>query len=306
MSLKLIVNILSNLKKGGLSKVKIGIMHAVPAEENTSAAEIVKTWDLLLRKNIDLVKAEGTEITFQVPRRGLGGGGLHSITYNYMKVFNDMESLYGYMELEKAGIYDAIICMCMFDPMIREARQALDIPFVGCAEVAMHMAAMMGVKFGVIVPENGGICTTEENIHRYGLKDRAIPTKTLGISLEEQATGLTDAHKCIESFIKTSIESITDGAEVIIPGCMFLDSILAMAPGCEKDYPNGFHEVNGVPILNVAALTIKVAEAFVCMKKAGLPWISRKLYYKSAKSDKVALEEASALLEYKGPGFWLD
>lgn len=118
--------------------------------------------------------------------------------------------------------------------------------------------------------------------------------------------GLTDAHKCIESFIKMSIEPISDGAEVIIPGCMLLDSILAMAPGCEKDYPNGLHEVNGVPILNVAALTIKVAEAFVCMKKASLPWISRKLYYNSAKVEKKALEEGAALLEYKGPGFWLD
>jgi allantoin racemase len=283
--------------------MKIGIMHVVPAEENTPDATFIKTWDILLRKNIDLVKAEGTEITFQVPRRGLGP---NAIVYNYMLAFNDIETLHGYMELQKAGIYDAIIGLCFFDPMIREAKQALDVPFIGCAEVAMHMAAMMGAKFGVISADVGGKWNIEEEIRRYGLQDRALPVRGTALSLQEQIAGLTDAHVCIESAIEVSRELIADGAEVIIPGCMFLDPVLAMAPGCENDYPNGLREVDGVPILNVVALTIKVAEAFACMKKAGFPWISRKLYYNSAKGNEKALEESRALMEYKGPGFWLD
>lgn len=95
---------------------------------------------------------------------------------------------------------------------------------------------------------------------------------------------------------------VADGAEVIIPGCMILDPVLHFAPGCEKEYPNGINEVDGVPVMNVVAIAIKVAGAFVSLKKAGLPWISRKLYYNSP--TKVALADAASMLEYKGPGFW--
>jgi hypothetical protein len=42
------------------------------------------------------------------------------------------------------------------------------------------------------------------------------------------------------------------------------------------------------------------------MNRAGFPYVSRKLYYASAKDDKKALEAGAELLEYKGPGFWLD
>ena len=284
--------------------LKIGIVHVMSARENTPAADVAKAWNRLIRKNIDLVKAEGTEVTFQIQR--FDGGGLNAIQYKYMNALNDVESLYGYMEMGKAGVYDAIIPMCFFDPMIREARQALDIPFVGPGEVAMRLAAMMGVKFGAVSQGDRANWTIEDNIRKYGLQDQAVRVRGLPVSYEHQIEALTDAHADIEGFIKVSRELIADGAEVIIPGCMLLDSVLRLAPGCRKDYPHGLSEVDGVPVMNVIALTLKVAEAFAAMKKAGLPWISRRLYYNSARGDKKALAEGAKLLEYRGPGFWLD
>ena len=283
--------------------MKIGIMHVVSAEENSPDAEVVKAWNRVLRKNIDLVKAEGTEVTFQIPRRGLGPD---AAQYKYINAMNDIEYLYGYMEMEKAGIYDAIIVMCFFDPMRREAKQALDIPFIGPGEVAMRLATMMGAKFGVISAGDTASLEIEDNIFKYGLREHALPVRSLGVSFENLAKAPTDAHAIIEGFIKVSKKLIAEGAEVIIPGCMLVDSALSLAPGCEKDYPHGLKEIDGVPIMNVVALTIKVAEAFAAMKKTGMPWISRKLYYSSAKGDKKALEMAAPLLEYRGPGFWLD
>jgi len=285
--------------------VKIGIMHVQPAVENTPEAEFVKSWNGLLRKNIAMVKDKETEVTFQIARRGAGAA---ATQYKFMNALNDMETLYGIMELEKAGVYDAAIVLCFFDTMTQEARQALDIPFITPGEISMRMASLMGKKFGVVSPGESASLVIEENIRTYGLRENAVPVRALPIDLGtgDWAKCHTDAHSMIESFTETSRRLIADGAEVIIPGCMAVDPVLPLAPGCEQDYPNGLREVDGVPIMNVIALTIKVAESFVALKRAGLPWISRKLYYASAKHDEKALKAGAGLLEYTGQGFWLD
>jgi len=285
-------------------KIRIGVMHVIPAAENSPAADVLKSWDRLLRKNIDLVKAEGTEVTFQIPR--LGTDSLHALQYKYMNALNDMETLYGYMELDKTGKYDAIFGMCFFDPMMREARQVLDVPFIGPGEVTMRLAAMMGRKFGVVSIGDRVNWNIEDLIEKYHLDSYSVGVRGLPVSIEDQVKAITDARENIDGFIKVSKELVAAGAEVIIPGCMIMDPALRLAPGCEKEYPNGLHEVDGVPIMNVIALSIKVAEAFASMKKAGLPWISRKLYYNSAEGNEKALRDGARILEYKGPGFWLD
>ena len=285
--------------------MKIGIMHVMAAVENTPEAEYVKSWDRLLRKNLDLIKAETTEITFQIPRRGAGA---EATQYKFINALNDVETLFGYMELGKAGIYDAVIGLCFFDTMAREARQVLNIPFLVPGEVSMRMASMMGIKFGVVTASDSASMIVEDNIRKYGLRDNAVPTRAmpLGLGTDDWADCHTDAHGMIGKFTEVSRKLIEDGAEIIIPGCMAVDPVLALAPGCERDYPNGLREVDGVPVMNVSALTVKLTEVFVAMDKAGLPWISRKLYYASAEGDSKALEVGAPLLEYQGPGFWLD
>lgn len=285
--------------------MKIGIMHVMAAVENTPQAEYVKSWDRLLLKSIALVKAETTEITFQIPRRGAGA---EATQYKFINALNDVETLFGYMELGKAGIYDAVIGLCFFDTMAREARQVLNVPFLVPGEVSMRLASMMGRKFGIVTASESASLIIEENIRKYGLRDNAVPTWAMPMDLgtDEWASYHTDAHRIIENFTEASRKLIKDGAEIVIPGCMAVDPVLAMAPGCERDYPNGLRQVDGIPVMNVSALTVKLAEAFIAMDKAGLPWISRKLYYASAAGDSKALEVGAPLLEYTGPGFWLD
>ena len=114
--------------------MRIAIQHVLPAEEGSEAAKLIQRWDSLVRQNVDLVKSEGTEVVFRIPRRGLTG--LDAFCYTYMNRLNDMETLYGVMQAEEES-YDAVIELCLFDPILREARQAVDIPVVGPGEAAM-------------------------------------------------------------------------------------------------------------------------------------------------------------------------
>jgi allantoin racemase len=282
--------------------MKMGFMHVSPAVENSPEAEIIKAWDRCIRKTTDLFKADGTEVTFLIARGGINPD---AGNYRYINVLMEIEYLYGYMELEKAGC-DAVSVVCFGDQMLHEARQALDIPFIAPSDVSMRMATMMGTRVGLICPPGVPISAIEGKFHQFGLQEQAVPVRNLQVSFNELMNAVTDGHVLIEAFIEASKKLIADGAEVIVPSCMGVDPVLSAAPGCEKEYPNGLKEVDGVPIMNVVAHVIKVAEAIVAMKKAGVPWISRKGSYSSVKSNKKAMEAAAPLLEYTGPGFWFD
>lgn len=281
--------------------MKIGFVSSVGAPENTPLAESIKNVDTLVRKQVDAAKARDMEIVFQMSKSftGIAPG-----QYGYLKLLDEAETLHSFMEMAKTGEYDAVVDWCFLDPVKREARQALDIPVIGIAETAMHMACMMGAKFGVVAPNDEGRRTTDEYIRALGLQERAVPTRV--ISLENEWAALEDAHEGIEAMKQVSRELIADGAEVIIPGCVLVDVMAAVVPGCEKEYPNGLTEIDGVPVVNVGAYAVKMAEMLADMRNAGIPWISRKGYYNSAKDNAFVMEHAVPLLEYRGSGFWLD
>jgi hypothetical protein len=55
--------------------------------------------------------------------------------------------------------------------------------------------------------------------------------------------------------------------------------------GLEKKYPNGFWEIDGVPLIDVFGSAIKLTEILVTWKRQGLPWISRAGYYTKITSE---------------------
>jgi Asp/Glu/hydantoin racemase len=287
--------------------MKVMVSHVWAAREGTEEEKYIRQWNRILRQNVDLVKAEGTELVCKDPRGGLQGldGSLHSCTYSTLNVFNDAEVLRGVMDADGEG-YDAILEGCFFDPVLRATRQAADIPVIAPGEAAMHMAQMMGLKFGLISIGPDVQYILDESIARYGLKDRAVPTRPIPATYRQQWDAVHDSHKLIEAAIEAGRQLIADGAEVIIPACIIMCPCLRVAPGAEKDYPDGLNYVDGVPILDVVGVGIKMAEAMVALKKAGSPWISRKGYYRLLKGDEKAFREARDVLQYSGPGFWTD
>lgn len=284
--------------------LRIGVMHTLPAIEGSEGAQYALEMNALIRKNMDMVKSEGTSITFQFPRIGLDGFG--AFQYAYMNTLNDMETLHGYLQMDQSGEYDAVIGWCFYDPVAREGRQAMSIPLVLPAESCMKFATMMGPKFGVVTTSEKTQWSVDELVHKYDLRSQSVGSVGIPCCFADQILATTDVRPTISAFIEASRELISRGAEVIIPGCMLADTCLRLAPGCEEEYPNGLTEVDGVPVLNVTAVTLKMAEVFATFYKTQTPYISRKLYYSSAHDDPQSLEEGARMLKYTGPGFWQD
>ena len=53
------------------------------------------------------------------------------------------------LEASKRG-FDAVVVSCMLDPGVDQTREMLDIPVLGPAQTAMHVASMLGDKFSII------------------------------------------------------------------------------------------------------------------------------------------------------------
>jgi allantoin racemase len=258
----------------------------------------VTNYNQVLRKNIDLVRSKDTEVVFQTLKRGINR--FEAMYFSYLNLLEYREILEGIIQAEKDGFDAAMIC-CFFDPVLKEARQAVDIPVLGAAESSMLMATMMGAKFGVVTVSPEAAFDMEANVLKYGLSSRATSIRPINATSREQMHILADAHESIEAFKRVGRELIKEGAEILIPGCMVMAPGLRIAPGCEE-FPDGLRDVDGVPVMDVVGTLVLIAEMMVRLKKSGSAWISRKGLF-ARPSDKV-LKNILSTLPYEGPGVW--
>jgi Asp/Glu/hydantoin racemase len=167
----------------------------------------------------------------------------------------------------------------------------------------MLLALMMGYKFGVVTPSPFLNDETEQSIARYGLTERLAGLLATPEKGHEQEMALMDAHHGIECFKKVGRELIAVGAQVLIPGCGLMSPALRLAPRAEKEYPNGFIQVDGIPIMDVIGVTLKMLEVLITLKRAGSSWVNPNGFYAEVvpggreKSGKIAPKE-------DGLSFW--
>jgi allantoin racemase len=280
--------------------MRILVANVAAVEEDSEDGRFFRTVAApLWRKSFGLAKQPDTELVFRFPRRGLSG--LEGEMYSYLHHLAAAEIFHAVVQAERDG-FDGALIACFHDPMLWEARQAVDIPVVGFGESSLVLATLMGRKFGVVTISPHSVHDTEENITKYGLKERCAGVRCVCESGAEQESAMVDARAAIESFSTAARELIAQGAEVLIPGCGLMAPVLRFAPGAEAEYPNGLTEVDGVPIADVYGNAIKCAETLVGLKQAGSCWISRKGLY--AHASPAAIEGGRMVLEYGGPGFW--
>jgi Asp/Glu/hydantoin racemase len=136
----------------------------------------------------------------------------------------------------------------------------------------MMLAGTLGRKFAMLTVHDGYVPVIENNMRMYGLESRAIarrPVRRFGGTVQENYDALM---RCIEgkddqfltAFETTARECIEDGADVIIAGGQLF------GPAFQR---HAFFKVpnTGIPVLEVAACGLKMAETLVNLRRyAGL------------------------------------
>jgi allantoin racemase len=118
-----------------------------------------------------------------------------------------------YRRAENEG-YDAVVPLGMLDLGVDGGRSAVDIPVVGPMEASLHIAALLGDRFGLIIYHENLLAFNRAIVRRYGMEERIVDFGVCGFDLPDIA-----AHhdEVVENFVNEARRLVRQGAEVIIP-----------------------------------------------------------------------------------------
>ncbi|MSP05849.1 MAG: racemase [Acetobacteraceae bacterium] len=155
--------------------------------------------------------------------------------------------------------FDAYAMCTLPNPMLREARAMLDIPVVGLGETVFHTATMYGQNFGVFVFIDRMVPLYKEQMRMYGLDNRCAAIRPSGLVFKDVLAGFSEPGPVIDRFLEAARKMIReDGADVIIAGEVPMNMLLAR---------NGITRVDDVPIMDSFAITLKMTELMVDLKR---------------------------------------
>jgi Asp/Glu/hydantoin racemase len=238
------------------------VLESLPAYAEAMAAHLGK------------VAAPGTEVVMH---------GMHPDTYRtnypgndiqfaYFQTLHSQQFILGALAAEEQG-FDAFALMTLPEPSLQEIRSLVDIPVVGYGESAMLAASLLGQRVGLLMFITGMAETVERNVRRMGLSERFLGAHPVGFTFDDVLAAYAEPEPLLERFRESARALIARGADVIIPGEAPLCMLLARA---------GLSDVDGVPVLDAVAATLKVAEMMVGLRRATGVRPSRRGYFQAA------------------------
>jgi allantoin racemase len=123
------------------------------------------------------------------------------------------------IEIERQGNCDALIIGCFGDPGLVAVRQVTSMPVLGTGETSLCVAAMMGDKIGIIVPQQDYLYVTEKMIHTYQFTDRVVAIRSAEELVPE--TIMTKPQESVAKMGDVCLQLIQqDHADVVVFGCI--------------------------------------------------------------------------------------
>ena len=160
-----------------------------------------------------------------------------------------------YRRAEKEG-YDAVVPLGVLDLAVEAGRCMVDILVIGPCEATLHVASMVGDRFGCIVYHDSLIPMTESIIRRYGMQDRIVGFRSSGFDLPDMAA---NHDKVVANFVAAARSLIEkERADVIIP--------LGISQCPVHIKPDWLSKELGVPVVEGIGSPIRVAAAMAHLK----------------------------------------
>lgn len=179
------------------------------------------------------------------------------IAHEALYTIHGMQWMAKAMNAQKGG-FDAFAMCTIPNPLIRQIRTIIDIPVVGYGESSFHLACMLGRRFGVMFFIDRMIPLYRGHLEAYGLTSRCAAMEAAGFTFQDVLPAFKDPGPLLDRFRTSARALIAKGADVIVPGEMPLNVLLAT---------NGVSSIDGVPIVDGLAVTLKMAELFVDLRR---------------------------------------
>lgn len=218
------------------------------------------------------VARPGTDVVIHGVRPGTYGDCpvAQGVRHAYLHHLLETQILDNVRQAEREG-YDAFAIVTLQDPGLRAARSLVDIPVVGYGESSMHLACMLGDRFGIVAFNEPLFPLWRQQTASYGLAGRSVPITLLEADYPDLLAAFDDPEPLHAAFRTAARRAIASGADTIIPGQALLGSILTAS---------GLVRVDEAPIIDPLSVTIKMAETLVELRETvGLSVSRRGFYY---------------------------
>jgi Asp/Glu/hydantoin racemase len=228
--------------------------------QSFTVLEDVPAYTARVRAHVDRVKRPGTQVDLHglaretypadYPGDDLGFNVLFGLHANQWAV--------NALTAAREG-YDAFAMCTMIDPMFRELKTIVDIPVVAAGETCFHLASINGYRFGMLLFMDRVIPRYHEQIRMCGLTERCAGIRPTGMTFRDVMEGFDKPGPAIDRFRKSARELIAAGADVIIPGEIPMNVLLAS---------EGVTRIDDALVIDGLGATIKMTEAMIEMKAA--------------------------------------
>ncbi|KPV47122.1 MULTISPECIES: aspartate/glutamate racemase family protein [Acidiplasma] len=204
-------------------------------------------FDVPIKDNLNSVKYEDTIIDVISFKKGP-----KHLEYQFYEALMGIEILKA-VKIAEIRDYDAAIIGCFYDPFLSESREISNIVVTAPAESSVAMAISLGHKFSIIVGRKKWIPQMEENISKYGLRDRFASFRSINMGVLDFQLNREETEKRLMEAGMAAINE--DGAEVLILGCTV-----------EFGFYKKMQKKLGVPVIDATIAPLKYAEFLVNLK----------------------------------------
>lgn len=150
------------------------------------------------------------------------------------------------------GGSDAYVIACFGDPGLDAARELVDVPVIGIAEAAMHVATLSGRHFAVVTTLSRTLGRARDLLARYGTREACVSLVGSGIPVLE----LEDtASESFERIADLAAAEVAAGADVIVLGCAGM-----------TDLCHALTARLGVPVVDGVGAAVGLAATMVRMR----------------------------------------
>ncbi|MCK4323232.1 MAG: hypothetical protein KAW89_01780 [Armatimonadetes bacterium] len=185
------------------------------------------------------------------------------------------------IQAEKDG-YDAVFISCNLDIGLYEARSLVNIPVTATLESAALMAYAMGTTFSLITVDDQNAKIQQMLLRQYGLDARLASYRSIWIDANDLYPSKTSEETVFKKAVEAARECVAeDGAEIIIPGCTLIGSVLT------HRIQDPFDTI-GAPVLDGMVTGFKMAEMMADFQQlANIPPASRTGFFRLPPRDDI-------------------
>jgi allantoin racemase len=153
-----------------------------------------------------------------------------------------------FREAERQG-YDAVVPLGTLDLGVDGGRSVVDIPVIAPTDAMLHVASLVGDRFGAVVYHDNLIPMLRAIVRRYGMEDKVAGWRATGFDLPDISANATAMGEAFVRVARKLVEE--DGCDVILAMGVTQCPVLLDPAWVEREV--------GVPVVEAIGAPLRMA-----------------------------------------------